>query len=246
MTRLLRLVARRLPPAARRAVDRAATYPRLRRAARPVRWGNLRRLEPVSARWGRERGTPVDRHYIDDFFARRSDLIRGRVLEVRDPRYAGAHGSAVTSIDIVDIDPRNDDATIIADLAESGSLPREQFDCAIVAQTLVYTRDPVAALSNVWQSLKPSGALLLTVPAIARLDPDAPHEDRWHLTPAGVEEVIGRACVGGDNTVEAYGNPVTAVAFLHGLAAEELRPEELQSRHPLFPIVVMAAVVKPA
>jgi hypothetical protein len=241
----LRRVVGRLPPHAQEHLRRLARSPRARRALRPVRWGNLRRLQPVSPRWGSERGSAVDRHYIDAFFARHSELIRGRVLEVRDPRYATSCGNGVTTIDVVDIDPRNDDATIIADLADPGSLPTFAFDCAIVPQTLVYVRDPFAAAANLWQSIAPGGALLVTTPAIARVDPDAVEDDRWHLTRAGLETVIRRACPDGEYSVQAHGNPIVATAFLQGVAAEELRADELDAHHPLFPIVVTARVRKP-
>jgi SAM-dependent methyltransferase len=218
----------------------------VRRIAQPVRWGTLRRLDPVSAVWGSERGTVVDRYYIDRFFERHGSLIRGRVLEVRDSGYTRRFGQQVTSMDIVDIDPRNDEASIVADLADEGSLPSGAFDCAVVPQTLLFVRDPFAAVANLWESLAPGGTLLVSTPAISRLDPAATDVDRWHLAPAGLAEVIARGCPGADVEIEAHGNPVVAIAFLQGIATEELRSAELEARHPLFPIVVTAVARKPA
>ena len=240
-----RRLARRLPGPARAALQRGRQSPRARRVARPVRWGSFRRLQPISPVWGSERGTVVDRYYIDQFFARHAQVITGRVLEVRDPQYTSKFGHDVVSTEIVDIDPRNDGATIVADLADPGSLPADAFDCVLVPQTLLFVRDPFAAMANLWQSVAPGGALLVTTPAISRLDPAATDVDRWHLTPAGLREVIDRSCPGADAVVESYGNPVTAVAFLQGIAAEELRPKELEARHVLFPIVVAASIRKP-
>lgn len=246
MRRPLRRLERSLPAPVRDFALRLRRSPRLRRSLRPVRWGSLRRLDPISQGWGSGRGTPVDRHYIDRFFAENAELIRGRVLEVGDLRYTSQFGREVRHVEIVDIDPRNDEATIVADLAEPNSLPRAAFDCAVVPQTLVYVRDPIDAAANLWQSLAPSGAVLITVPAIARVDLDTVGQDRWHLTPAGLEEVIRRGCPGGAYAVRGYGNPLVAIAFLHGLAHEELRPKELEADHPLYPIVVTATVRKPA
>jgi SAM-dependent methyltransferase len=212
---------------------------------RRVRFGSLRRLQPVSQGWGSERGRPIDRIYIDRFFAEHAGSIRGRVLEVRDPRYSSVHRDGVDQVEIVDIDPRNELATIVADLADPGSLPEAAFDCAIVPQTLVYVRDLVSAVANLWQSLAPGGSLLITTPAIARIDPAAAAEDRWHLMPAGLAEVVRAACPSGDATVAGHGNPLVAVAFLHGLAQEDLSRAELEFEHPLFPVVVTAAVRKP-
>jgi SAM-dependent methyltransferase len=210
-----------------------------------VRWGSLRRLEPVSSRWGSERGTPVDRYYIERFFEQHRSLISGRVLEVRDPRYTTRFGHDVACVDIVDIDPRNDEATIVADLADPGSLPVDAFDCAIVPQTLMFVRDLDAAVTNLWASLRPGGALLVTNPAISRIAFDAPDVDRWHLTEPSLRELMDRCCVGGEIEIGSHGNPVVAVAFLHGITQEELRPEELEARHALFPIVVTAVARKP-
>ena len=240
----LRRIARRLPEPVRDSIHRAEQNPSLRRAAQPVRWGSLRRLDPVSPVWGSERGRVVDRYYIDRFFERNAHLITGRVLEVRDAGYTKRYGTAVTSVDIVDIDPRNDDATIVADLADEGSLPAAAFDCAVVPQTLLFVRDPFAAVANLWQSIARGGKLLITTPVISRLDPAAVEHDRWHLAPAGLAEVIARSCPGGAVELEAHGNPVVAIAFLQGIATEELRPAELDAHHPLFPIVVTAVVRK--
>ena len=57
-----------------------------------VRMGDLRRLTPLSLRWGYDRGTPVDRHYIENFLdANRSD-VRGHVLEIGDASYTVRFG----------------------------------------------------------------------------------------------------------------------------------------------------------
>jgi SAM-dependent methyltransferase len=240
-----RRVFRRLPQSIQGKIRSVRNSRSVRRRLRRVRWGSLRRLEPVSPRWGSERGRAVDRHYIDAFLARHAEHSRGRVLEVRDDEYTRRFGRDVSSVDIVDIDPRNDEATIIADLADPSSLPAGAFDCVIVPQTLVYVRDLTTALENLWQSLAPGGTLLVTNPAISRVDPDAPADDRWHFMPAGLEELIQRTCPDAEFSVEAGGNPLVATAFLQGIAAEELRRDELDARHPLFPVVVMAVVRKP-
>ncbi len=245
MKEIARRLARRLPEPLQDRLRATLADRRVRRKLQPVRWGSLRRLEPVSPLWGSERGTPVDRPYIGRFFAANADAIRGRVLEVRDQAYTSRYGHSIETVDLVDIDPRNDAATIIADLSDPGSLPAAAFDCALIAQTLVYTRDPFLAVANVWQSLASGGTLLLTTPALARVDPAAIDEDRWHLTVAGLTEIVRRACPDGKATVSGFGNHVTAIAFLEGIAAEELSAAELEATHPSFPIVVAARVDKP-
>ena len=58
----------------------------------------------------------MDRYYIERFLAAHSADIRGRTLEVKSAEYTRRFGSAVTQADVLDIDARNPDATIVADL----------------------------------------------------------------------------------------------------------------------------------
>ena len=45
-------------------------------------FGALRRLQPFSTVFGSDRGTCIDRYYIERFLAANSSDIHGRVLEV--------------------------------------------------------------------------------------------------------------------------------------------------------------------
>src|SRR5215207_7533889 len=118
-----------------------------REAARRARWsvrrrmGYRRRLVPASRCFGFDRGTPIDRHYIESFLARHAEDVRGRVLEVGDDGYTRRFGGAVRSVDIVDIDAGNPRATLVGDLADPATLPREAFDCIICTQTLMLMYD---------------------------------------------------------------------------------------------------------
>lgn len=244
-----RRFAKGLPDSVKGVLGRLLGLPsasrRLRRLARPVRWGTLRRLQPLSDRWGFDRGTPVDRYYLDRFFASVAPAIRGRVLEVRDPMYTSRFGHVVSSVDLVDIDPCNDEATIVADLAEAGSLPAEAFDCAILPQTLQFVDDPAATVANLWQSLAPGGALIVTVPSVSRVDPSAGEADRWRWLPSGLRQLLEQACgPTGHVDVVTFGNLLAATAFLHGVAAEELRPAELDPVDEKYAILACAMVRK--
>jgi SAM-dependent methyltransferase len=227
----------RVPLRARTAVRR-----RLTRLNRP-RWGDLRRREPFSAYYGFDRGTPVDRFYIERFLAERARDIRGNVLEVGHARYAQAfRDSATARVEIVDIDPTNADATIVADLSELNSLPTGRFDCFIMTQTLQLVSDLDGALQNAWQSLASGGVLLVSVPGITRADPDHVAADRWRLTSSGLDTLLARTCLGARREVVGYGNLISAVAFLMGLAAEELEESELSATDPHFTVSVCARV----
>ncbi len=233
--------ARRLPAPARAGLKRAFA------AAEAPRWGNLRRLRPFSDRYGFDRGLPVDRFYIESFLARHSGDVRGRVLEVKDAAYTRRFGSdSVTESDVLDVDPGNVEATLVADLCEPDSLPAETFDCFLLTQTLHLLPDVACGLQNAWRTLAPGGVLLLTVPTVARVDRHLSEIDFWRFTPRGVREAVDRSCPEAEAVVEGFGNLVAAIAFLAGLATRELRAEELAHVDPYFPILAAARVQKPA
>ena len=210
------------------------------------RWGNLRRTSPFSERFGADRGTPIDRIYIEDFLARHAGDVRGETLEVKDPGYTRRFGgSAVTKSDVLDVRPDNPEATIVADLGERGSLPAARFDCFILTQTLEYVPEPAGALANAWQALRPGGVLLVTVPTITRVDWVKGQEDLWRWTPAGLERLLAQVLPEAETEVRGHGNLLAATAFLLGLAAEELDQEQLRLFDPLFVILSSARVSKP-
>jgi SAM-dependent methyltransferase len=218
---------------------------RLRRLVHPVRWGGLRRFEPVDPNLGFGRGTPVDRWYIDQFIARHQHEVHGHVLEVMAPTYAGNRADAVARIDILDIDPMNPEATIVADIADERSLPARKFNCVILTQTLQYVLDVHAALANAWQSLAPGGVILVSVPTISKGPTHWGAADRWRLLPAGLSAVLQRTCPSSECHVVGFGNLVVALSALLGVAAEELRPEELARHDSDFIIITCARVRKP-
>src|SRR5829696_1913433 len=69
--------------------------------------GTLHRQRPLSDNWGFDRGTPVDRYYINKFLDKYRSDITGRVLEVKDSGYTDRYGSNLTGSDVLDIDPSN-------------------------------------------------------------------------------------------------------------------------------------------
>jgi SAM-dependent methyltransferase len=143
---------------------------------------------------------------------------------------------------VLDIDPSNAAATVLADLDEPGSLPVEAYDSFLFMQTLQFLAHPEVALANAWSALRSGGTLLLTVPAVSKVERELP--DYWRFTPAGLRELLGRICPSEQIEVQGYGNVLAACAFLLGLAAEELRKRDLAMNDPDFPILSCARVEK--
>jgi SAM-dependent methyltransferase len=217
---------------------------RVRRALRPARLRVPRQTRPVSDRWGLDRGTPVDRWYIERFLAQERASIRGRVLEVRDTRYTRAFGASVERSDVVDIDASNPNATIVADLTQRTSIAADTVDCFLLVQTLQFIVDVRAVVAEAHRVLAPGGVLLCTVPAVSRISMRYLDAEYWRFTAAGCRELLAGAFADGDVEVRSYGNVLACSAFLYGLAVEELTEPELLDDDPFFPLVVAAKARK--
>lgn len=223
----------------------AAWRLRLRRLVRPAWLGTLRRLTPLSRKWGLDRGTPVDRWYIERFLdAHRAD-IRGRVLEVKDGGYTRRFGHDVSALDVLDIFPANPEATIVADLTAADAIPASSYDCFVLTQTLQFIREPRLALQHAHRVLRPGGVLLATVPTVSRVIREFDYlEDYWRFTTSACTALFAERFGATAVDVRGRGNVLVSIAFLTGLAAEELRTRELETDDPDFPLLVTIRAVK--
>jgi SAM-dependent methyltransferase len=216
------------------------------RQHRPLDLGDLRRVTPIDANWGFERGTPIDRVYVERFIGTHALDIRGHILEIAAPDYTSRYGSNVEQVDILMATEENSEATIVADLTDAPHIPSDTFDCAIVTQTLQFIYDIRSALATLHRILAPGGVLLATMPGLTKI---SPREDRefgewWHFTGRSAHRLVEEAFGEGNVEVETYGNVLTASGFLYGLAAPDLRPEELVLRDPLYEVLVAVRGVK--
>lgn len=218
---------------------------RLRRMLRPAWMGSLRRMRPLSEHWGIERGTPIDRYYIERFLADNREVIRGRVLEIRDSRYATRFGNGACTVEVLDVAADNPKATIFADLAAADTVPAGTFDCVILTQTLQYIFDHRAAVAHLHRILRPAGTILATVPALTPMDARHRDTDFWRYTVPSVRALFTERFGPQLVSVTSFGNVLSGLAFLSGMAAEELRTHELEHLDPDFPLIIAARATKP-
>lgn len=204
---------------------------------------------PFCSKWGLSRGLPVDRYYVDRFLARHSADIRGRVLEIGDDGYTRRFGTAdLESVDVLDVDPNNQRATIIADLCHTERLVPDSYDCVVMTQVLPYTESPVAALRNVLLALKPGGVLLCTCPAITPVSPEINERDRWYwsvYSPTARLLFDEAGFQPQDLLIESWGNLRVATAFLWGLAQEDLTEADFQPCDVGYPLITTIRAVRP-
>jgi SAM-dependent methyltransferase len=209
--------------------------------------GDFLRLEPVSACRGSDRGVPIDRYYIERFLRRHASDIRGTVLAYRDAadvrRWAE---SALIRCDVFDLDPTNRESTIVTDLSDPRELRSGIYDCAILIHVLNLIGDPAGAMLECRRILRPGGVLLASVPCASPVDREAPDDDRWRFSRNGFMRLVEAAFGAETIDVQAEGNRTALIAWLAGLAADEVGEAALEPCDPCAPVLITARAVKPA
>lgn len=197
--------------------------------------------DPVSRQFGFDRGTPIDRYYIEEFLEGHRSAIQGSTLEVAESTYSRRFGGdAVDRYGVLHVSAGAEHATIHGDLADPTTLPEGIADCFICMQTLNCVYDLASAVQSCFRLLRPGGVLLATVPGVcqvSRYDMDR-WGDYWRFTGASVGQLFGDVFGPENVTVEAYGNVKTACALLYGLAAEELQRSDLDHRDRDYPVLL--------
>jgi len=244
LIRHARALSRRLlSPSTRRTLTRLGQWPPVGH----VRFGSLRRASPISATFGLERGKPLDRYYIERFLAAHSVDIHGRVMEIGTDMYTQQFGgTAVTESDVLHVVEEQEPVTITGDLTDGRQIPSNAFDCVILTQTLQFIYDVEAAVQTVWRILKPGGVVLATVSGISQISRyDMDHWGHfWSMTTASARKIFESAFPAGSVEVEAYGNVLAAISFLHGIAAGELTQSELNHLDPDYEVLISVRAEK--
>ena len=212
-----------------------------------VNLGSFRRLEPLSTCFGYDRGTPIDRHYIENFLVTYREDIKGRTLEIGDASYTKRFGGdRVKQIDVLHVAEGNPHATIIGDLTNAEQIPSNTFDCFIFTQTLHLIYDMSQAMQTIYRILKPGGVVLATVPGISQIAEDEWGECwYWSLTKLSATKLFAQVFPQENIEIASYGNVLAATAFLQGMAAEELKPEELAYSDCHYEMLITIRAVKP-
>jgi len=206
------------------------------------RWGNLRRVKPFSQNYGFDRGTPIDRYYLDAFLRANQSRITGRVLEVQLPSYTRRFGRGVEESHSVDINPQFG-ATYTCDLAEASQIPSDFYDCFLLPNTLQHVEAIRPTLRTVLRVTKPGGTLLASAAGFLPLIPDG--DDFWRLSAQGWRRLLADEWPDCDVAVESHGNCLAAIAAMHGLAQEELSADELDVHDPRYPVLITIRCRKP-
>ena len=203
-------------------------------------------VRPVSRQFGFDRGTPVDRYYIDVFMRANDSFIHGHVLEIADKNYTSKFGKNIDSITVLGVTPGKG-ITLVGNLASGVNISQEKYDCILLTQTLQMIYDFGSALKHAYKALKPGGSILLTasgISQISRYDMERWGE-YWRFTNKSMETLIGTLRPEADFAVQTYGNVAVAKAFLDGLAFEDLPAGVADFHDPDYQLLVTARITKP-
>ena len=211
-----------------------------------IRFGDLAALRPASTIDEYDRGSKLDRYYVEAFLDRHRADVKGHVLEVSEDVYSRRFGgSAITRQDVIHLDSPEPPVTIVGDLTRADVLPDNTFDCIIITQTLQYIMNLDDAVMRLHAALKPGGVLLATVPGITQLEAGDPGEAWcWSFTRRSIRQLFAKVFAADAIEVTTYGNCFAAVAFLFGAALEEIDLRKLDPVDITYPVVLTLRVQK--
>lgn len=193
---------------------------------------------PRSIKFGFDRGTPIDRKYINDFLLKHKLLVKGRCLEIGASEYCDMLGIPLESVYVLGANVSSG-GVIPGDLSDISTLPNTKFDTFICTQTLNFIFDFESAIENARKLISPGGHFIGTVSGVSQVSLyDA---DRWgdfyRFTPEAIAMHLRKHFSSVEVTV--YGNHYALMNYLTGHAFEDLgKPQEIWNQDPLFPMIV--------
>ena len=202
--------------------------------------------KPLSDYYGFDRGKPIDRFYIDNFLEDNKDDIKGVCLELLNNNYTIQYGGAkVTKSDILDLDEANSKATIIDDLRKLEKISDNIYDCIILTQVLQFIDKIDEAISECYRILNKNGVLLVTLPAISRIDCVAGVEgDFWRFTEASTKYLFKKKFDSQNISIITKGNVRAGIYFYAGLAQEDILRDSLKKDDQNFPVIITIKAIK--
>lgn len=205
------------------------------------------REQPVSEVFGFDRGTPIDRYYIEKFLSAHRVHIQGRVGEIADNRYTQLFGTQVKESLVFSYD-KSANESIPIDLTKKETLQAfdQRLNCFILTQTLNFIPNLQAAIEGIHYMLTEGGTALITTAALSPLSEydNVRWGDYWRFMPRGLEEALKQKFH--SVSVQVYGNAATASWFIKGYAIEDVLKSGINPdiQDVRFPVIVSACATK--
>lgn len=217
----------------------------LTRKNNPVDISMWQSVNPVSDVFGFDRGTPIDRYYIENFISQNCKWVKGDVLEIGESKYTQKYGNDIKTSTVLLPFGNAKDGFLIADLSVLGSVPENHYDCVICTQTLNFIENLENVPTNINHMLKPGGVALITVASISPISTydNERWGDFWRFTDrilfkmfSPIMDVLSK---------HSFGNVLATSAFLYGLAKEDIKNSKyLDHVDNRFPMVIAMLVRK--
>ncbi len=200
---------------------------------------------PVSKRFALERGTPIDRVYIESFLRANKDKIQGTVMEIADSRYTKMFGCNVEQSLMLHLNGWGK-GVIKGSLETGEGLAANSVDCLICTQTIQFIYDIHSVIQSIHKLLKPGGAALVTAHCLGQISLYDYHNwgEYWRFTDQSMRKIFAECFDEGNISVQSWGNVKTAIAYQYGLCAEDLKKEDFKYHDEQFPVIVTALVKK--
>lgn len=200
---------------------------------------------PVSKRFGLERGTPIDRVYIERFLKEHSDRIKGTVMEIADSQYTEMLGRDVVQSLVLHLSGWGK-GVIRGNLETGEGISENSVDCLICTQTIQFIYDVHSVVRQIHRLLKPGGTALVTAHCLGQISLYDYHNwgEYWRFTDMSMRKLFSEAFADSNITVQSWGNVKTAIACQYGLCAEDLREEDFEFQDEQYPVIITASVKK--
>ena len=196
-------------------------------------------INPVSRRYGREHGTPIDRYYIEKFLDEHKRCIRGTVAEFADDAYTKRFGQKVMKSIILHVNGWGENV-IKADLVTGEGISESMVDCLICTQTIQFIFELESAIKNIYRLLKKDGVALITAHGIAQISLYDYRNwgEYWRFTKMAFQKLIDANCEGAEYEVSSYGNVKSCVSALYGMCIEDMDENDLTYDDEQYPFIL--------
>lgn len=203
--------------------------------------------KPISRQFGTERGTPIDRYYIEKFLEEYKHLVKGDVLEIEDNTYSLRYGEErLTRSIVMDVGNRGEGISFNGNLETGEGIQDELADCFILTQTLMYLFDLKSTAHNISRLLKRGGTALVTCSGISqnsRRCMDA-YGCCFNFNVDALRKMFSSEPDLEVTECGSYGNVKTVMAHISGLCREDLDIRDFQENDKYYPLIVYAVVKK--
>lgn len=202
-------------------------------------------INPVSRRYGREHGIPIDRYYIEKFLNSNRSVINGVVGEFGDNTYTLQFGKEVSRSVVLHVNGWGEN-TIKVNLSTGEGIKEGILDTLICTQTIQFIFDLPIVMKNIVRMLNSNGTALITAHGVAQI---SPYDYRnwgefWRFTDKSLKELVEKTCDGVEVNVYTYGNVKACVALLYGLCIEDMDAKDLEYTDNQYPMVLGMTIRK--